>query len=386
VFQLTGTKTQTHSKEKTRNITIKQGYANMKIWQNSKGEYTTTNSKELAMEDHKLVHHMSFVDCPGHQSLILTMMASVSLMKGAIVVVSAAEPIEKKPQLIQHLAAAKIAGLDKLIILFNKLDLISKDKALERKEELDNLLTKLGIVPTIIIPTCLNKKIGLQNLIKSLIEVFPPNSEEVNTSKPEFRLTRTFDINKPGIDWDHVKGGILGGSLIKGNLKIGDEVEIRPGYISKKDNAFIVKPIKTIIKSIETDKINLDKIVPGGLIAIGTDIDPFFTKDDSLAGNVIGLVGFLPNVFLQITMQRNLTDQFEGSWNPAINDKMYLQIGNINTEATLIKKDNKELEFMLSKPSCIEENALIVICKQEQDVLKIVGYGNLISKKSIKIL
>ena len=65
---------------------------------------------------------------------------------------------------------------------------------------------------------------------------------------------------------------------------------------------------------------------------------------------------------------------------------MYLQIGNINTEATLIKKDNKELEFMLSKPSCIEENALIVICKQEQDVLKIVGYGNLISKKSIKIL
>ena len=136
VLQLTGIKTQTHSNEKTRNITIKPGYANMKVWLNSNGEYTTTDSNIEEMDGAELVHHLSFVDCPGHQELILTMMSSVSLMKGAIVVVSAAEPIQNKPQLIQHLATAKIAGLEKLIVLFNKLDLVTKEVALERYEQL----------------------------------------------------------------------------------------------------------------------------------------------------------------------------------------------------------------------------------------------------------
>ena len=389
VFQLTGTKTQTHSHEKTRNITIKQGYANMKIWQNSKGEYITTNSKKNSMEDSSLVHHMSFVDCPGHQSLIFTMMASVSLMKGAIVVVSAAEPINSKPQLIQHLAAAKIAGLDNLIILFNKLDLISKEIALERKAELDALLEKVGIVPKYIIPTALNKKIGLQNVIKALMEVFPPESTTMNSDNTAFKITRTFDVNKPGANWDTIKGCILGGSLIKGNLKVGDEIEIRPGHVSKNKTTgnMTVKPIRTKIISMETDKINLDSIVSGGLIGIGTDIDPFFMKGDALDGNVLGLINSLPSVFLQISMKAELTDKFEGNWTPTLNDKMYLQIGNINTEAILLKINEDELTFNLSKPSCIEDNALIVICNEiEGDVLKIVGYGKLNSIKSQKII
>ena len=63
--------------------------------------------------------------------------------------------------------------MDKLIIIFNKLDLITKDVALERKEELDELLQKLGIVPKYIIPTALNKQIGLQNIIQAILNTFP---------------------------------------------------------------------------------------------------------------------------------------------------------------------------------------------------------------------
>ena len=129
VSMLTGTKTQRHSDEQIRNITIKPGYANLKIWKNGE-DYTTTNSETYELEGYNLVHHISFVDCPGHQELIQVMLGSVSLMKGAIVVVSAAEEIEKCKQLIQHLAAAKLAKLENLIVLFNKLDLIDKDKAL----------------------------------------------------------------------------------------------------------------------------------------------------------------------------------------------------------------------------------------------------------------
>ena len=387
VLQLTGIKTQTHSSEKTRNITIKPGYANMKVWLNSNGEYTTTDSNTEEMDGAELVHHLSFVDCPGHQELILTMMGSVSLMKGAIVVVSAAEPIINKPQLIQHLATAKIAGLNKIIVLFNKLDLVSKKLALERKEELDELLLRLEITPAYIIPTAMNKKIGLQNVIQAIMEVFPP--EVVNdTEEPAlFKLTRSFDINKPGIQWNEVKGGVLGGSLDTGKLNIGDEIEIRPGQWKKTNTGFMVIPIKTKILELKSGKTNFETIYPGGLTAVGTDIDPAFTKDDILAGHIAGLVGTLPDVYSDITMTVTLTDMFDGNWEPAVNNKMYLQIGNINTEAELIKiNKNKTINFKLSKPSCIENNSKILICSHEQnDILKIVGYGDFILNESKRI-
>jgi translation initiation factor 2 subunit 3 len=382
VFQLTGTKTQRHSNEKTRNITIKPGYANMKVWLKQNGEYETTNSDGI-VENAQLVHHLSFVDCPGHQELILTMMGSVSLMKGAIVVVSAAEEIKKKPQLIQHLAAAKMAGLERLVVIFNKLDLVKKEKAIERKEELDELLEKLQIKPKYIIPTALNKKIGLQNVIKAIMEVFPPELSNECTNVPEFRITRSFDINKPGIPWSNINGGVFGGSLINGQFKIGDEIEIRPGQWSKKkDGGFIIMPIKTKINSIQSDKVILNELYPGGLTAIGTNIDPFYCKDDKLSGSVVGLVGNLPNVYQDIIMKVNLTKDFEGSWEPKKDDIVYLQIGNVNTEATLTNIKNSDYTFKLSKPSCISENALILVCNNTSDILKIVGYGNIISEKS----
>jgi translation initiation factor 2 subunit 3 len=376
VFQLTGTKTQRHSNEKTRNITIKPGYANMKVWLKSDGEYETTNS-EGSIADATLVHHLSFVDCPGHQELILAMMGSVSLMRGAIVVVSAAEPISKKPQLIQHLAAAKMGGLERLIVIFNKLDLITQEKAIERKEELDELLAKLEIKPRYIIPTALNKKIGLQNVIKAIMEVFPPElSESSATETAEFRITRSFDVNKPGTNWDKMVGGVFGGSLLSGTIKVGDEIEIRPGqYAKKKDGSFTVMPIVTTVNSIQTDKISLETLHPGGLTAIGTDVDPFYCKDDKLSGAVVGLKGTLPPVYQEITMNVTLTSDFDGNWSPKRDDNVYLQIGNVNTEAQLVELKGDDFKFKLSKPSCISADSLILVCCNVGDILKIVGFG-----------
>jgi translation initiation factor 2 subunit 3 len=383
VYQLTGTKTPRHSTEKTRNITIKPGYANMKIWQKLDGTFITTNSETIIMEDATLVHHLSFVDCPGHQELILTMMSSVSLMNGALIVVSADEPMKNKPQLLQHLAAAKMAGLTKLIIIFNKLDLVTKEKAMERKKELDEILLKLEIVPNYIIPTALNKKIGLQNVIKAIMETFPPVISDSSDITPEFKITRSFDINKPGVNWDEIQGGVIGGSLISGQLKIGDLIEIRPGQWSKKkDGTFHVVPILTSILSIETDKIPLDILTPGGLSAIKTDIDPFYTKNDKLAGNIIGIHGSLPHIYSDITIDVTLITDFEGYWDMTTEKSVYLQLGNINTEAELISYDDKICNFKLSKPSCISDDSLILVCTHtDSDILKICGYGKLISEK-----
>jgi translation initiation factor 2 subunit 3 len=387
VSMLTGTKTQRHSTEQIRNITIKPGYANLKIWQDEDTfEFITTNSEIYEMEGFRLVHHISFVDCPGHQELIQVMLGSVSLMKGAIVVVSAAEDIKTAKQLTQHLAAAKLAKLENLIVLFNKLDLVSKSKAIERKEDLDELLTRLGIKPKITIPTALNKRIGYQNIIKSILEIFPPKLDE-NKEAPLFRILRSFDINKPGINWNEIQGGVLGGSLLTGKLEVGDKIVIKPGNFQKKsDGSWIMKPIETIIKSIKTEKENIINTHPGGLVGFGTDIDPFYCKDEKLEGQVLGLPGQLPPVYYEIKINITLTEDFDGKWNPKVNDSIYLQIGNINTKATLTNINESIFTFKLTKPCCIMDNDLILICvDSEGNLFRIVGYGNFISRDSIFI-
>ena len=256
IYQLTGIKTQKHSSEKQRNITIKPGYANLKIWYcDTCDDYESSSDRnnlicKYCNSDCTLANHISFVDCPGHAELILTMMGSLSLMKGSVVVISAAEQISKKPQLRQHLIASKMANINKLIICFNKLDLISKEVAIQRKKELDELLNELEIKPYVIIPTSFNKKLGLKHLLKAMMDVFPPQ-ENNNDKTSFFRITRSFDVNKPGTNWKDVNGGVIGGSLISGELNIDETVEIKPGILSKgKDGKYACQSIITKIKTL----------------------------------------------------------------------------------------------------------------------------------------
>ncbi len=386
IYQLTGIKTQKHSSEKQRNITIKPGYANLKIWYcDSCEEYESSSSEKHSLtckyceSDCTLSDHISFVDCPGHAELILTMMGSLSLMKGAVVVVSAAEPINKKPQLRQHLIASKMANINNLIICFNKLDLITKDVAIQRKRELDNLLNELEIVPYAIIPTSFNKKLGLKNLLQAMMNVQKQttNTDNIENNDSFFRITRSFDVNKPGTNWQDVNGGVIGGSLISGELNIGDTVEIKPGILSKgKDGKYACQSITTTILSLETDGNNINQVVPGGLIGIGTEIDPYYCKNDMLSGNIMGKPGTLPDVYHDVKLKYKKLEDFDGKWDPKNGDTVFLQIGNISVESRLAKVNKDNFTFTLLKPACIENNSKILICRKDDGILKIVGVGD----------
>lgn len=372
VFQLTGNKTQKHSAELKRNITIKPGYANMKIYNNNNILSSCNSNKTLPG---KLIHHLSFVDCPGHNELILTMLSNINLMKGAIVVVSAAEPISKKPQLIQHLMAIKIANMENIIICLNKLDLISKDLALIRKKELDNLLEKLDIKPKAIIPVCMNRSIGINNLLKAIMLVFPPDIKNTNEIS-QFRVSRSFDINKNNTSINKIKGGVLGGSLIIGNLKVGDEIEIRPGIIIKDNKGKINStPIISKIESLKTDNTELSSIYPGGLIGIGTNIDPFYCRNDNMIGNIVGLKGTLPDVFNNITINFIKQKFTEIDYEPKVNDILNLMISTLSLNAKLTNISKNKLSFILEKPACINKEMMIVISKIINKNIYIIGYG-----------
>ena len=91
-----------HFKEKFRNITIKLGYANAKLFKcptcpapdcfksfGSSHSDSVKCSKEGCSSDLVLVRHVSFVDCPGHDTLMATMLAGAAVMDAALLLVAA---------------------------------------------------------------------------------------------------------------------------------------------------------------------------------------------------------------------------------------------------------------------------------------------------------
>lgn len=374
---LTGTKTQKHSNEKIRNITIKQGYGNMKIWEDG----TTTSSQ--VNKDIKLINHISFVDCPGHHDYIQTMLASISIMDGAIFVIAVDQPLSSKPQLIQHLEAIKLSNINKIIICLNKIDLVNKNTLMNRKMELDLLLSKYDIEPYLIIPTSFNKNIGTNYLVNAIINLFNPDTYiKKSLDNAVFKISRTFDINKPGTNWLELKGGVIGGSLVSGNLSVGDTIEILPGIVWKENNEFKHQSIKTVITSIKTDNNELDKCISGGLIGLGTDLDPYYCKNDMLLGNVAikHNNNLSPqdkmssdNVYTKMNIKYNLLNDTIKN-----NDILVLQIGTRVVDAKVLKNINNNLELVLNKPVCIINNENILICKKINNLIKVIGNGELI--------
>ena len=378
VAKLTGIKTQRHTDELKRNITINQGYGNLKIFYDNINYYTTDSTGDKS--DCQLVNHISFVDCPGHQELIQTMLSSIVLMDGAIIVVAVNQPLTQKPQLIQHLAAAKLGKISKIIICMNKIDLVSKEVLLERKAELDKMLEEYDIKPFAIIPTCFNKNINMKYVIQAIMELFNPNEYITRAdSEPLFRISRSFDINKPGTDWNQIVGGVIGGSLFNGKLAVGDKIEIKPGQVSKdKEGKFICKPIISTIQSIKTDTTELNEIIPGGLIGIRTDLDPYYCKHNGLSGQIVGKVGTLPDIINDVTLKLNIVTTFGFNWEPKIKDKTMLQIGTKTCESTLTKINKDNFTFNFTKPYCVSKGQHIIVCYMLNKVLKIVGEGYLV--------
>ena len=139
VKSLSGVQTVRFKNEKERNITIKLGYANAKLYENVKapvdvvGRYTSRGSAHPdRFEDDKgtweLRRHVSFVDCPGHDILMATMLNGAAVMDAALLLVAGNEQCPQ-PQTSEHLAAVEIMKLQNIIILQNKIDLVKEDAA-----------------------------------------------------------------------------------------------------------------------------------------------------------------------------------------------------------------------------------------------------------------
>ena len=98
----------------------------------------------------QLRRHVSFVDCPGHDILMATMLNGAAVMDGALLLIAANEACPQ-PQTSEHLAAVEIMKLEHLLILQNKIDLVDEGSAGQQHDAIKKFVqgTIAGTAPVI---------------------------------------------------------------------------------------------------------------------------------------------------------------------------------------------------------------------------------------------
>jgi translation initiation factor 2 subunit 3 len=382
---LTGKWTSAHSEELRRGITIKVGYADAAVYKctgcpppkcyNTEGECNDCGGEP------QLQRVISIVDSPGHESLMANMLSGAAIMDGALVVIAANEPVPQ-PQTKEHLQALKMIGVDKLVAVQNKVDLVTYQQARENADKISDFLESYGYKGIPIIPVSAQRRLNIDALIMAIEHYIPTPKRDPN-SNPFMYVLRSFDVNLPGSKVEELKGGVIGGTLLRGTLKVGDDIEIRPGIYDSVKGRYL--PVTTKVSSLGTSAGFVDKVHPGGLIAIGTLLDPYFTKSDSLAGNVVGLPGTLPPDVDTITFQADLFDSVLGASENIkvepikMGEILRLNIGTATTAGSVIQLKGKKVTVKLRKPVCSEPDSRIAISRRIADRWRLIGSGILSS-------
>uniref|UniRef100_A0A2K5Q9I1 protein-synthesizing GTPase n=1 Tax=Cebus imitator TaxID=2715852 RepID=A0A2K5Q9I1_CEBIM len=304
VKAISGVHTVRFKNELERNITIKLGYAHVKIYKlddpsclrpecyRSRGSSTLMSFLQLFKWNFKLVRHVSFVDCPGRNILMAAMLNALLLIAG--------NESCPQPQTSEHLAAIEIMKLKHILILQNKIDLVKEGQAKEQYEQIFVFVQGTVAEGAPIIPISVLLKYNIEVVCEYIVKKIPLPPRDF-TSAPRLTVIRSFDVNKPGCEVVDLKGGVAGGSILKGVLKVGQEIEVRPGTVSKDSEGKLMgKPIFSKIVSLFAEHNDLQYAAPGGLIGVGTKIDPTLCRADRMVGQVLGAVGALPEIFTEL--------------------------------------------------------------------------------------
>src|SRR3989344_2218151 len=176
VKALSGKWTDTHSEEIKRGITIRLGYADVVVYKCSKCKDTQAYSVKPTCDhcktEGKPIRKFSLVDAPGHESLMATMLSGANIMDGGILMIAANEKCPQ-PQTQEHLQAIEIVGLEKLIIVQNKVDLVSEEAAQKNYEQIKEFLKGTRYENSPIVPMSAVHGNNLDYLLQLIEEYIP---------------------------------------------------------------------------------------------------------------------------------------------------------------------------------------------------------------------
>lgn len=376
------------------------------------------------------------------------MLNGAAVMDAALLLIAGNEACPQ-PQTSEHLAAVEIMRLANIIILQNKVDLVKPADASMQFEQVrfvpaflpppspfscscywcrlrryfpcfnptlplssptpshhptlllftPNTQIRKFVAGTVadsspIIPISAVKKFNIDVVCEYLVNRIPIPPRDF-TSSPRLIVIRSFDVNKPGELVEDLKGGVAGGSILQGVLKLGDQIEVRPGIVTK-DAEGNVKcvPIFSQITSLFAEHNELEFAVPGGLIGVGTRIDPTLTRADRLVGQVLGLRGQLPDVFTEVEISYYLLRRLLGVKTQdggkqakvqklAAKEILMVNIGSTATGGKVlglredVGKREDYAKILLTQPVCTQEGEKIALSRRVDKHWRLIGWGQI---------
>ncbi|WFD31537.1 eukaryotic translation initiation factor 2 subunit gamma [Malassezia sp. CBS 17886] len=399
VKAISGVQTVRFKNELVRNITIKLGYANAKIYRCAHEDcprpqcYASYPSNK---EDHppcpvpgcsgrmNLLRHVSFVDCPGHDILMATMLNGAAVMDAALLLIAGNESCPQ-PQTSEHLAAVEIMKLQHIIILQNKVDLIREAAAEEHWKSIVGFVQGTVADGAPIVPISAQLKYNIDAVNEYIVKRVPVPVRDFAAS-PRLIVIRSFDVNKPGAEIDQLKGGVAGGSILSGVLRLGQEIEVRPGIVTKDAEGKIhCRPIYSRIVSLLAEQNELQFAVPGGLIGVGTKVDPTLCRADRLVGQVLGAVGQLPAIYTELEINYFLLRRLLGVKSDdkkqtkvqklSKNEVLMVNIGSTSTGGRVMSVKADLAKIFLTSPACTEVGEKIALSRRIDKHWRLVGWG-----------
>ncbi len=377
--KITGKFTDTHSEELKRGITIKLGYAQSIIYSDGKGNYSTKEEKGF-----KPFRYVSFIDAPGHEMLMATMLSGAATIDAAILVISAQEGI--KPQTKEHFMALQAKKINNIIIVQNKIDLVTKDQALANYKIIKEFVKGTMAENSPIIPVSAQQNINIDKILSELANLKIPPRLDLPQTNPIFLVARSFDINRPGTNIRNLNGGVLGGILKQGRLKVGDEIEIKPGLNVVRANQKVYETIKARIISLHKGLSSVDEVTPGASISIETSLDPTLAKSDSLTGCLVSRSGSLPEITHKLKIKYSLFKEVLGIQEhkdvDALKTKEMLML-SVNTTITVgsvekIDPKTNTIELILNIPIVPLKGDNVGLARNISSHWRLIGFGEVL--------
>ncbi len=370
LYKLSGKWTDTHSEELKRGITIKLGYSDIILYKD----------KEIYnIKKGDAVRHVSFVDAPGHEMLMATMLSGAAIIDAAILVVAANEGI--KPQTREHLLALQAKKIKSLIVVQNKIDLVTSEQAKKNYIDIKELLKgRYDNAP--IIPVSAQQEVNLDKVYEAIAEL--PIMDRNADGKPIFLIARSFDVNRPGTSPENLHGAVLGGTLKQGILNVGDIIEIKPGRVIKEANQYHYRTLKTKVSKLFRGSAEVKELTPGGSTSIETELDMALGKSDALSGCVASISGTLPEITNSINVKFNLFPEVFGLSGHVKVDQIKPSetvLLSINTSMTvgMVKRISKDsMEVTLKIPVIPFKGDNVGIARNMNNHWRLIGYGEII--------
>ncbi len=382
VSALTGKWTDTHSEELKRGITIQLGFADVTFYKCPKCptpfNYSNKQKCPNCGEKTEAARRVSFVDSPGHETLMATVIAASSIMDGALFVIAANEKCPQ-PQTTEHLAVLEASGVKKVVVAQSKIDLVDRKRAFESHGEISEFLKGSAFEDAPILPVSVNSPKAVSALVAAIEENIP-TPERRQSDELLMLVARSFDVNKPGIGIDKIVGGVVGGSIVSGVLKAGEEVEIAPGMLKKKKDREEYERLKTNVVSLYAERDRLEQAGPGGLVAAATLLDPALTRANALVGDIVGRPGTLPESRSAIDVEIEALKRTIEAFNtpPGINEALVLGIGTNTTVGFVAERKKKNYSLKLKKPVCANAGEKLAVMRRANNRWHLYGTAKIL--------